>query len=108
MQKIAIIGTTSWGITLGLMLANKGMEVKLWARTEQEANKLRKNGPDAVQFPNVTFPPQLTVTSQMAEALEEVNAVILAVPSPTMRQNISRVESHLTKSILVVSAAKGL
>jgi len=27
MQKIAIIGTTNWGITLGLMLANKGQEV---------------------------------------------------------------------------------
>ena len=108
MQKIAIIGTTSWGITLGLMLANNGLEVRLWTRTEKEANKLRKNGPDDAQFPNVIFPPQLTVTSKMAEALEDVNAVILAVPSPSMRQNITRVESHLTKSILVVSAAKGL
>ena len=33
MQKIAIIGTTSWGITLGILLANKGLEVRLWART---------------------------------------------------------------------------
>jgi len=108
MQKIAIIGTTNWGITLGLMLANKGQEVRLWARTEREANKLRKKGPDPVRFPDVTFPPQLLITSQIGEALDDVNAVILAVPSSTMRQNISQVESHLTKSTLVVSAAKGL
>ena len=108
MQKIAIIGTTSWGITLALMLANKGLEVRLWARTEREANKLIKKGPNPTQFPDVTFPPQLIITSQIAEALDDANAVILAVPSPTMRQNITQVESHLTKSTLIVSAAKGL
>jgi len=108
MLKIAIIGTTSWGITLGLMLANKGLEVRLWARTEREANELRNNGPNPTQFPDVTFPPQLIITSQIGEALDDVNAVILAVPSSTMRQNITLVESHLTKSMLVVSAAKGL
>jgi len=108
MQKIAIIGTTSWGITLGLTLANKGLEVRLWARTEREANQLRKKGPNPTQFPDATFPAQLIVTSQIAEALDDVKAVVLAVPSPTMRQNISQVESHLTKSTLVVSAAKGL
>jgi glycerol-3-phosphate dehydrogenase (NAD(P)+) len=108
MQKIAIIGTTSWGITLGLTLANKGLEVRLWARTEREANKLRKKGPNPAQFPDAIFPPQLIVTSQIGEALDDVKAVILAVPSPTMRQNISQVESYLTKSTLVVSAAKGL
>jgi glycerol-3-phosphate dehydrogenase (NAD(P)+) len=108
MQKIAIIGTTSWGITLGLMLANKGAEVRLWARTAREASKLKKKGPNPDQFPDVAFPPQLMITSQMGEALDGANAVILAVPSATMRKNISQVEKHLTKSTLVVSAAKGL
>ena len=108
MLKIAMIGTTSWGITLGLMLAKKGLEVRLWARTEQEAAKLRDNGPEPSQFPGITFPPRLIITSELSEALDGVKAVILAVPSQTMRQNISLVANHLNKSILIVSAAKGL
>jgi glycerol-3-phosphate dehydrogenase (NAD(P)+) len=108
MQKIAIIGTTSWGITIGVMLANKGIEVRLWARTAREASKLSKKGPDPDRFPDVTLPPNLKITSQISEALDNVSAVILAVPSSTMRHNISQAESHLTKSTLVVSAAKGL
>jgi len=108
MLKIAIIGTTNWGITLGLMLARKEVQVRLWARTEREAAKLRKSGPNQTQFPGVTFPPELLVTSQISEALDGVKAVIMAVPSQTMRQNINIIESHLTKSVLVVSAAKGL
>jgi len=108
MPKIAIIGTTSWGITLGAVLAHKGLEVRLWARTEEEANKLKSKGPDPRQLPGVTFPPQLSVTSSVRKALARVSAVILAVPSQTMRQNVKLVKDHLRMSMLIVSAAKGL
>jgi len=108
MQKIAIIGTTSWGITLGILLVNKGIDIRLWARTEREANKIMKKGLDQTRFPDIAIPPQMVITSQMDEAMDDVNAVIMAVPSATMRQNISHVESHLDKKTLIVSAAKGL
>jgi len=108
MPKVAIIGTTTWGITLGVVLAHKGLEVRLWARTEKEASKLRNKGPDPHLLPDVTFPPQLSVTSSLSEALAYVNAIILAVPSQSMRQNILAVKYYLNKSMLVVSAAKGL
>jgi glycerol-3-phosphate dehydrogenase (NAD(P)+) len=108
MNKIAIIGTTSWGITLAILLANKGSEVRLWARTEREANNIRKKGLDQSRFPSITLPPEIKVTSRMSEAMEDANAVIMAVPSATMRLNISQVASHLEKSTLVVSVSKGL
>ncbi len=108
MQRVAIIGTTSWGITLGFMLARKGTEVRLWARTEREAQKLKTKGPNQNQFPKLSFPPQIHINSHLSEAMNDANAVILAVPSPTMRQNIQLVASHLNKSVLIVSCAKGL
>ncbi|MFC1961760.1 NAD(P)H-dependent glycerol-3-phosphate dehydrogenase [Chloroflexota bacterium] len=108
MLKVAIVGTTSWGTTLGIMLARKEIKVHLWARTEREAKQLNDNGLNGAQFPGVTFPPHLHVTSHMKEALAGAKAVILAVPSQSIRQNIELVESHLTKSTIVISAAKGL
>ena len=108
MPKIAVIGTTTWGITLGVVLANKGLEVRLWARTEEEADRLRKKGPDSHQLPNVTFPPQLSVTSSPRKALSRASAIILAVPSQTMRQNIRVFKNYLRESMLIISAAKGL
>ncbi len=108
MPKIAIIGTTTWGITLGMVLARKGLKVRLWARTEQEATELRNAGPNPTLLPGITFPPQLSITCSLSEALADVSAVILAVPSQTMRQNIKLVASYLKSSMLVVSAAKGL
>ncbi|TET26798.1 MAG: NAD(P)-dependent glycerol-3-phosphate dehydrogenase [Dehalococcoidia bacterium] len=108
MPKVAIIGTTSWGITLGVVLADKGLEVRLWARTEEEADKLRSKGPDPHLLPGVNFSPQFSVTSSLRQALSSANAVILVVPSQSMRQNIKLIKDHLRGSMLVVSAAKGL
>jgi len=107
MPSIAIIGTTSWGKTLGVVLARNGLAVRLWARTEQEAAELRNGGSNST-LPAGAFPPRLSVTSSLSEALAEVDAVILVVPSQTMRQNIRLVKDHLKGSMLIVSAAKGL
>jgi glycerol-3-phosphate dehydrogenase (NAD(P)+) len=108
MPKIAIIGTTTWGITLGVVLAHKGLDIRLWARTEQEASELNGAGPNSALLLGVVFPPQLSITSSLGEALVDADAVVLVVPSQSMRQNIKLVAEHLDGSILIVSAAKGL
>jgi glycerol-3-phosphate dehydrogenase (NAD(P)+) len=108
MLKVAIIGTTIWGTTLGVILAQKGVQVRLWARTEQEAAELKNNGPDPDLSPDIILPPQLLITHDLKEAFDEAKAVILVVPSQSMRQNIKLASSYLDKSMLVVSAAKGL
>ena len=108
MLKVGIIGTTIWGVTLGVVLAQKGLEVKLWARTEEEVTELNSSGLHQALPSDITSPPQLSVTSSLSEALEDAKAVILAVPSQTMRKNIRQIASHLQGSVLVISAAKGL
>lgn len=108
MPKIAVIGTTSWGITLAVVFANKGFDVSLWSRTEEEAVRLRRKGPDSHRMPNVTFPPRLSVSSSPKKALSRATAVILAVPSQTMRQNVKAIKDYLKKPMLIINAAKGI
>jgi glycerol-3-phosphate dehydrogenase (NAD(P)+) len=106
MPKIAIIGTTSWGKTLGVVLANKGLEVVLWARSEAEATELRNSKPSTDQLAALVS--RLSITSSLSGALTSAQAVILAVPSQTMRHNIRLAKDYLSGAILVVSATKGL
>ncbi len=108
MPKVAIIGTTTWGITLGVVLAGKKAEVGLWARTEEEAAELEKAEHHSGAFSGVTFPTRLSVTSSLEEALTDAKAVILAVPSQSVRQNMKAIAEYLDGSILIVSAAKGM
>lgn len=107
MLKIGIIGNTIWGRTLGFLLAQKGVQVGLWARTEEEAGTLTNSGPDP-ENSDIAFPPQVIISHQMEEVLADVKAVLLVVPSQSMRQNAKLVAAHITKSMLVMSAAKGL
>jgi len=108
MPKIAIIGTTTWGTTLAVVLAKKGLRVRLWARTEQEAVEAADFDTNPAIEPGVRRPSHLLITSSLSEALVGAKMVILAVPSQSMRQNIRLVRDYLTESMLIVSAAKGL
>ncbi len=108
MSRIAIIGTTSWGATLGTVWARNGHQVRLWARTDDEANRVRTGGPAPGLHPETRFPGRLTVTSSLDEALDGVAAVVIVVPSQTMRDNIRWIAGHLSTSMLVISASKGL
>jgi len=108
MPKIAIIGTGSWGIALSIVLARNGVPVSLWARSEPEAVQLLKDGPNPASAKNTGFPASFSVTSSISDALSKAKAVILAVPSPSIRQNARLISKHLEKSMLIVSGAKGL
>jgi len=108
MPKVAIMGTTTWGLTLGVALAVKGAGVRLWARTEPEAVSLRNAEFPSELFANITLPKNLAITSALDEALAGIKVVIMAVPSQSMRANIKAVAPYLDSSMLIVSAAKGL
>jgi glycerol-3-phosphate dehydrogenase (NAD(P)+) len=108
MPRIAVVGTTSWGTTLGVIWAQEGLQVTLWARTEQEAARLKKAGTHQSLAPGIRFPRRLSLTSSLHKAVSDADAVVLAVPSQTMRENIGRLAQRLGRSTLVISAAKGL
>ena len=104
----AVIGTTTWGTTLALVLTRRGVPVRLWARTAGEADRLRQAGEHTQRLPGHAFPSRLSVTDSMDEALEAASAVIFAVPCNSLRENAHRVAAHLTGAPLVISACKGL
>jgi len=94
--KVTIIGNTSWGNTLGALLTDKGIAVKLWARSEAEVEALNQGRCN------------YSSTSHIGEALNETDLIIWAVPSQRLRQNIRHTKDYLTDSMLLMSAAKGL
>ncbi|MFQ5925398.1 MAG: NAD(P)H-dependent glycerol-3-phosphate dehydrogenase [Dehalococcoidia bacterium] len=107
-MKVAIIGTTSWGTTLGIMLARRGIEVALWARTKEEAERLDGARENTLRLPGVPFPENLSSTSSIEEALTGASLLILAVPSQEMRTNIRLIKEHIDRSMPILSATKGL
>jgi len=105
---VGVAGTTSWGTTLAILLAREGTRVRLWARTEDEAEALRASGRNERFVPGVEFPPGLLVTASPEEAFGGADIAIFAVPSSTLRENARAVRDWLQPSTVVLSATKGL
>ena len=106
MGNVAVIGATTWGKTLAGLLANKGVAVTVWARTETRAEELRREQQDSSSRTSLSS--CLSLTSNVEEALDSAEFVILAVPAQGMRQNARQVRDSLTASMILVSVAKGL
>lgn len=108
MAKAAIIGSASWGTALGIILARRGVWVRLWTRDKETADRLNQDRENLRYLPGAHFPARLSATSSIDEAMDRADMVILAVPSSTMRDNVSVVRDCLRESTLIVSATKGL
>ena len=108
-RKAAVIGTTSWGTTLALLLARAGADTLLWARTEETARRMNDVGENVDRLPGFPFPPNLRVTADMREAVSHADVIIVCVPSPTFRWNLQRLrKGDPPRAAAIVSATKGL
>jgi glycerol-3-phosphate dehydrogenase (NAD(P)+) len=105
---VAVVGTTTWGTTLALLLSRRNISVRLWARSADEAARLRKDGEHRQRLPGQRFPGSLVVTHLLSDALDGVGAVVFAVPSNSLRENARRASDDLGGSPVVISACKGL
>lgn len=108
MPKATVIGNGSWGTALGIILARKGIDVNIWTRDQETADHLNQERENVRFLDGIKFPPRLSATSSMKEATDKTDLVILAVPSDTMRRNARQLKGHLSSSVLVTSATKGL
>lgn len=106
MSKVTIIGATTWGNTLGRLLADKGAMVSVWARTEAKADELRQEHQASLSRGVSTS--ELSFTGNLDEVLCAAEFVICAVPAQRMRQNMRLSNPHLSASMILISVAKGL
>ena len=108
-RRAAVIGTTSWGTTLALLLARGGADTLLWARTQETAQRMNDAGENSDRLAGFAFPPNLRVTADMREAVGDADVIVVCVPSPTFRENLQRMrEAGPSTHAAIVSATKGL
>ncbi|GAB3432173.1 NAD(P)H-dependent glycerol-3-phosphate dehydrogenase [Actinophytocola sediminis] len=108
MGPIAVFGAGSWGTTFAKVLADAGSEVTLWARRASVAESIatRQTNPD--YLPGVRLPATLRSTSDPRVALAGAEAVVLAVPSQSLRHNLTAWRTLIDPSATLISLAKGV
>jgi glycerol-3-phosphate dehydrogenase (NAD(P)+) len=104
----AVMGAGAWGTALAKVLADAGNDVKLWARREELADEINSTRHSPEYLGEVELPKSIRATSDPAEALSDACTVLLAVPSQTLRANLTEWSGLLRDDATLVSLAKGI
>ncbi len=105
---IAVLGAGSWGTAFAKVMADAGRDVRLWARRRDVSEAITERRENAEYLPGIRLPGTLTATSDPRFALDGVDTVVLAVPSQSLRHNLTAWRSLLDPGATLVSLAKGV
>lgn len=105
MKKIAIIGSGSWGVALGMHLARRGNEVKIWSFAKEEAD-LINNERKCKFLPNITIPDNITCTLSYEEAIKDSDFILHVTPSKFTR-NIVKDYKKFVENQPIIICSKG-
>ncbi len=105
---ISVLGSGSWGTSLAVLLGKKGYPVKLWSRRNDLAAAIARDRVNRQYLPDAALPDTIVSTSDIDEALDAAQAVVLAIPSTGVRQVLSSIRGKIDSDALLIHAGKGL
>ena len=108
MAKIGMIGAGSWGIALTKLLADNGHEVIIWSALADEIAMLKEKREQTDKLPGVILPECVSYTTNLQEAIEGMELLVLAVPSPFTRATSHRMKEFVAQGQRIVNVAKGV
>ena len=106
MKTIAIIGSGSWGMALGIHLANIGNNVKIWSFLQEEADII--NTERKCKFlPNIDkIPNNITATTNFEECISKSDYIFHVTPSKFTR-NIVKEYKKFVDNQPIILCSKG-
>ena len=107
--KIAIVGTTSWGLCLAYRLAQREeRSVAVLTRSAAEADELAATRTSKRLPSSIKLPPNIRFHHSPAVAAGDADLVAVCVPSSTIESNIAALRGALRADAAVLSATKGI
>ncbi|MEE3852634.1 NAD(P)H-dependent glycerol-3-phosphate dehydrogenase [Gordonia sp. LSe1-13] len=107
-MRAVVMGAGSWGTAIAKVLVDAGTDTTLWARRPELAERITRDHTNADYLPGITLPDGLSATSSVGEAMSGADVVVCAVPSQSLRANLTEWMPHLGADTTFVSLAKGV
>lgn len=105
---VSVIGAGSYGTALAITLARNGYPVTLWGHNPTHIARLAEQRCNAEFLSDVPFPDNLSLTSQLAEAVAQSRDLLIVVPSHVFGEVLAQLKPLLRLDSRIVWATKGL
>ena len=109
-DSVAVLGAGSWGTALAVLLAGKGLPVRLWGRNPQHIATIEAQRENPDYLPGVAIPTLVAPTPDLGAALGDAGIVLVVTPSRVLRalaEKLAR-DGGLATGAVLVSCTKGL
>lgn len=107
MAQIGVIGSGSWGIALASLLYHQGNQVTVWSAIKEEIEELNRTR-RLRTLPDLRLPEDMIFTADLAQAMEDKELLVLAVPSIYVRQTAAKMRPFCKDGQVLVNVAKGI
>lgn len=101
MKNIAIIGSGSWGVALGIHMAKLGHNIKIWSFLEEEAN-LINNEHKCKFLPEITIPNNIVATQNFEECLKDADYVFHVTPSKAVKETVKNYKKYVNRKPIIM------
>lgn len=108
MKKISVLGAGSWGTALALVLADNHHDVHMWGHRQELIDQINEKHENHDYLPNVELPASIQATTDMKQALEGTEAVIVAVPTKAIREVLKQANELISSKVPFVHVSKGI
>lgn len=108
LKPITILGAGAWGTALALYLARRGQQVRLWSIEISEIAAMLAERTNNRYLPGYPFPDSIHPTANLAEAIQDVEDVMMVVPSVGFRATLSMLKPLIRPDIRIICASKGM
>lgn len=108
MARIAVMGSGSMGTAYGMVMSDAGGDVGMWAREEGVVQDVNGNHRNELYHPGVELPPSLWCSLDPEEVIRDADIVVLAIPSQTVRENLTAWKPLIPPNALLVTLIKGI
>jgi glycerol-3-phosphate dehydrogenase (NAD(P)+) len=106
--RVSVMGTGSWGTTFAIVLADAGAKVTMWGRRPELCVEIEERHRNTDYLGDLELPGTISATPDAAVALDGADVVVLAVPSQTLRANLTAWLPFLSDGSILVSLMKGV
>lgn len=107
-QKVAIVGTGSWGTALTRLVAPNADQVVMLARSEEVRRGINQQRHNPRHLSDFQLADNVCATCDDADACTGADAVVLAVPSAYLRQTCHRLAAVVAPEVPVLILTKGI
>ncbi|MGN6162791.1 MAG: NAD(P)H-dependent glycerol-3-phosphate dehydrogenase [Marmoricola sp.] len=108
MSRVTVMGAGAWGTAFSLVLADAGNDVTMWGRRAELCEAITRDHENPDYHPGIELPHAITATPDPEKALAQADVVVLAVPSQSLRENLTEWNHLLPETAPLVSLMKGV